>query len=465
MYTKTKRKILPAVVAAAMILSVSGCAKDSKPETKDSSTVTSQTEAPESKAETAEPTESAAPLSESQPGEEKPAVTTAADTDTKPVSGNGNMTNGLTYDPSDNTWATDDEKYEKFIKIMKRECTKAPDFNGIMLLATDDKILFIGASNTTEADGIKKVNAFTTYELGQISSIFTATAVLQLCEQGKLSLDDKLVKYFPGFEKGKDITLEQILSARSGLQPDFLPSGAFYDGKAYNTEALKKYYNDGYAASELLSSLFSSDLLFEPGKDIMYSNAGFTLLAMVIEQVSGMSYADYVKENIFKVCGMVHSGCMTTGDVTSTPVIDPESSMIPFDVTKVSEDGYLAAPNTGKGAMDIHSCASDMLAFDKALMGGKLLNEESLAVMYDLDAKERPFNCGWQPFGYWQPEIAAVREEVYFSTGNTLSYIANNVICKSKKYGNVYFIQMHSNIEDAKYCGDTRANIALATKT
>lgn len=79
------------------------------------------------------------------------------------------------------------------------------------MLASDEKVIFISGSERTETDGNTKVNAYTTYELGSVTKTFTSTAILQFCEQGKQSLDDKLRTYIPEYEKGKDITLCQII--------------------------------------------------------------------------------------------------------------------------------------------------------------------------------------------------------------------------------------------------------------
>ena len=112
------------------------------------------------------------------------------------------MTDGLVYDETDNTWAATDEDLTEFVSIMKRECAKSPLIRGTYILATDDRVIFIGGINSSDIHG-NKVDAYTTYEIGSLTKAFTATAVLQLCEQGKLSLDDTLDLYFPEFEYGE----------------------------------------------------------------------------------------------------------------------------------------------------------------------------------------------------------------------------------------------------------------------
>ncbi|MBP5581775.1 MAG: beta-lactamase family protein, partial [Ruminococcus sp.] len=263
------------------------------------------------------------------------------------------------------------EEYSKLVNIMKYECARSTDIKGTYLLANDDEIIFIGGINSVDTSG-NKVDAYTTYEIGSVTKTFTATAVLQLCEQGKLSLDDTLDKFFPEYVYGKDITIYQLLHMKSGIRREFFDdTHGLVEGDTNNEafEEWKKFYSDGYTDEELLAELFAAEPAFEPGKQHSYSNAGYTLLAMIIEQVTGESYAEYIQKNIFDVCGMEHSSSMTVGDVTGVPEPVPDD-MYAFDIYDLSPTGYMQNQRTGRGCSDIHTCAADMLAFDRALTGG-----------------------------------------------------------------------------------------------
>lgn len=299
--------------------------------------------------------------------------------------------------------------------------------------------------NSTETDSTTKVNAYTTYEIGSLTKAFTATAVFQLIEQGKLSLDDTLNKFFPEFEKGKDITVYQLLHMQSGLRREF----AYPDGNDVDIdmEIFKKYYKDGYTDDELLDMLFAADLEYEIGTKFSYSNVNYTLLAMIIEQITGDSYSEYITKNIFEPCGMEHSSSMAFGDVTSVPEKPPEG-YYPFDVNEVTDNGYDLGARSFRGCGDIHSCAADMLAFDRALTGGKLINEDSLAEMFKMDMG---YGCGWGLTGKY--------ENAYYHEGGTPSFHTGNLLCKSREYGNVYLIQLHSTYADSKYLSECTNNI------
>ena len=246
----------------------------------------------------------------------------AAETTTEPTY-DVDITLGLEYDETDNTWSTSDERYQIFVNTMKRECSKSPEIKGTYILATDDDVIFIGGINSVDTSE-NKVNAYTTYEIGSLTKAFTAAAIFQLCEQDRLSLDDTLGKFFPEFENGKDITIYQLLHMQSGLRKDFVTEETFLDENGNrDIEEWRRYYYDGFSDEELLSMLFDDELEFDPGTQFSYSNVGYSFLAMIIEQITGGSYAEYVQKNIFDVCGMEHTSSMTTGDVTSIPEFVP----------------------------------------------------------------------------------------------------------------------------------------------
>lgn len=116
------------------------------------------------------------------------------------------------------------------------------------------------------------------------SGVFvSADAVLQLCEQGKLSLEDALGKYFPEFEYGKDITVYQLLHMQSGLRKDFVTEETFLlENGERDMEEWKRYFYDGFTDEELLNMVFDDELEYEPGTKYQYSNVGYDLRAMIL---------------------------------------------------------------------------------------------------------------------------------------------------------------------------------------
>ena len=361
------------------------------------------------------------------------------------------MTDGMIYDETDNTWAAGDEDLAELAAVMKRECAKSSLIKGTYILATDDRIVFIGGINSSDIHG-NKVDAYTTYEIGSLTKAFTAAAVLQLCERGKLSLDSTLDLFFPEYEYGKDITVYHLLHMQSGLRKDFVSDDTFLDKNGNpDMEEFRRYYYDGFTDDELLSMLFSSEPEFKPGTKFSYSNTGYTLLAMIIEKITGKSYAEYVQESIFDICGMEHSSSMTTGDVTSVPEFVPDDSSPFNDPYELVDTLYMQLIRPERGVGDIHSCAADLLLFDRALIGGKLINEDSLAEMFHMD---KGYGCGWVPAGYYA--------DTYYHGGETYIYKAYNLYAKSRKYGNIYLIQLHPTVEGDQFSNECMLEIIRA---
>src|SRR5579862_2205718 len=133
------------------------------------------------------------------------------------------------------------------------------------------------------------------FHLCSVTKQFTAVAILQLVQAGKLQLDDDLGAYVPDFPTtGKKVTLAQLLGHTSGI-PNAYP------------EEWRKTWTQEKSVTQVLDLVRGKPLDFSPGSDWKYSNAGYALLGAVIEKVSGQSYADYLQSHIFTPAGMTHS--------------------------------------------------------------------------------------------------------------------------------------------------------------
>jgi CubicO group peptidase (beta-lactamase class C family) len=169
---------------------------------------------------------------------------------------------------------------------------------------------------------------------------------------------------------------------------------------------------------------------------------------MIIEKLTGKSYAEYVQKNIFDVCGMEHSSSMTTGDVTSIPEFVPDGTSPFTDPYEVVDTLYMQLIKPERGVGDIHSCAADLLLFDRALIGGKLINEDSLAEMFHMD---KGYGCGWVPAGRYA--------DIFYHGGETYVYKAYNLYAKTEKYGNIYLIQLHPTVAGDQYSNECMREI------
>jgi CubicO group peptidase (beta-lactamase class C family) len=151
------------------------------------------------------------------------------------------------------------------------------------------------ATRTSKA---KKNTANTLFNLASVSKTLTSTAVLQLLEKEKVRLDDPFVKYFPSFQYPA-ITVRHLLSHTSGL-PD--------KDVLFNDSLIKMQPEKVWQNNDIIPALTSyGKLAFAPGDKWSYSNVNYNLLALLIEKVSGLSYADYLKRQIFIPAKMDHS--------------------------------------------------------------------------------------------------------------------------------------------------------------
>lgn len=170
------------------------------------------------------------------------------------------------------------------------------NINGLsasVLVAKDGNILYsggVGLRNKTEKLPVTEETIFTT---GSLTKQFTATAILKLQEGLKLSVNDSIYKFFEDVPKDKqNITIHQLLTHSSGIVGnldygvDFVP----------------------ISKEEFLNQVYNSPLDFEPGKQYSYSNVGYSILAMIIENISQSDYETYLQKNLFQEAGMEHTG-------------------------------------------------------------------------------------------------------------------------------------------------------------
>ncbi len=181
-------------------------------------------------------------------------------------------------------------------------------FQGSVLLALDDEIILAQGYGYADKNTERMCNATDTFEVGSISKQMTAAAIMQLEEEGLLSVEDTLDKYFPQWEHGKNITVKNLLQMRSGLF-DYVNSAHNFFPQEVADEYLERADSDNedtpdYERDFLLEYLYDAPLYSVPEDYFNYCNTNYYLLGLIIEQLSGMTYQEYLDENIFAPCGM-----------------------------------------------------------------------------------------------------------------------------------------------------------------
>lgn len=249
------------------------------------------------------------------------------------------------------------------------------DITGVAYITQNGQVIAQHARGMLNTKENREMEIDALFPIGSVSKQFCATAVLMLQEQGKLSVHDTLSKYFPEYEIGKDITVQNLLTMRSGIRDH-----VNYDEEFVGTEIPTDQYtlSDTATAQENQKSitdwLFTQKLKFEPGTQYSYSNANFLLLSMIVEQVSGEKYNDFIKENIFAPLDMTNSGFYI--ELYTHP--DMVEHKFPEGIEPA--DAYIHGLSQGAG--DLVSNTEDMDKWLTSLSHRTLLSEESYNEMF-----------------------------------------------------------------------------------
>ena len=264
------------------------------------------------------------------------------------------------------------------------ELAKAELFSGTIAIARNDRVIFSKAFGLADRSFGTPNTVDTRFQVGDIDKSFTALAIAQLVEAGKLSYDDPLSKFieYPDKANAGKIQIKHLLSHTSGLG-DF-PADKF----TANVRRLKDIQS-------YLTILDHKPPGFQPGTDFQDSAAGYLLLGRIIEIASGEDYYEYIQHHIFQPAGMQH----TFQDFLQRA--NPKSAVRYEDyfdkdhfVTGIYE--YISPP-PARGAPDgaTVSTAEDMVRFVAALRNGKLVSPET----YQLMTTPKP-ELGAKTYGY-----------------------------------------------------------------
>lgn len=251
---------------------------------------------------------------------------------------------------------------------------KNGDFAGNVLISKDDKIIYersFGIANQEWKISHKKDSKFL---IASVSKPITAVAVLKLVQDKKLTLETSVSKFVKGFPEGDKITIEHLLSHTSGLRSS-LPNSAINRRLNLSTQ-------------DLVNQIKGVELRYAVGQRFYYSNAGYNLLAYIVEQVSGMSYADYVQKNIVEPLEMQNSFEWNEE----------------FVVKNLAEGYYYNDWNGIKnspyqnftyfrGAGSLVSTTKDLYKFEKGIRQNKILNKELTEKMFTTKTKD--YGLGW----------------------------------------------------------------------
>jgi D-alanyl-D-alanine carboxypeptidase len=243
--------------------------------------------------------------------------------------------------------------------------SKVGQFSGVAVIAKNGVPVFQRSYGMADRERRVANNPETAFNLGSINKIFTQIAVLQLRAAGKLDLDSTLATYWPDYpnsEVARKITIRQLLRHTSGIGGNIFdpPAG----GKRNDIRTLKDY----------LPLFVNQPLAFEPGTRNAYSNAGYVVLGLLIERLSGDDYYTYVREHIFKPAGMTRTGSFAVDSLPPNTALGytrgDEGAPLSMPLRTNSRD----LPGRGSSAGGGYSTAQDLVKFVQALREQRIPN-------------------------------------------------------------------------------------------
>lgn len=272
---------------------------------------------------------------------------------------------------------------EKSLDSLINTQFKAKEPGIVVLAARKGKVIYRKAFGSANLELNVPLKPDMVFRIGSITKQFTAIGILQLAEQGKLRLSDSVQQYIKGFPpKGHTITIEHLLTHTSGI-PDYMAidhPDPYIERHDFTPEFIINHFKN-------------APLQFVPGTKYAYTNSGYTLLAYIIEKVSGQKYHDYMRQQVLEKAGLQH-----------TSYAD-ELTIIPGRVCGYTRDKgfyqntYYQSLSIGYGCGDLLSTVDDLYTWNNALLAGKLVKKETLGKAFTpyrlQDGKTTNYGYGW----------------------------------------------------------------------
>lgn len=273
----------------------------------------------------------------------------------------------------------------QFDKLMSEQY-KPHEPGATVLVARDGRIMYKKAFGMANLELDTPMQTNTVFKIGSLTKQFTAVAILQLMEQGKLRLQDEITRFITDYPtRGYTITIEHLLTHTSGIR---------------NYSSIKdttKRMTVDFTPTEMIDYFKNQPMRFPPGTKWEYSNSGYVLLGHIIEVITGKTYGEYLEENIFKPLAMTNSRYASDRTLITHRA----------DGYTHGKQGFENAPYLSMtqpyAAGSILSTVEDLFTWHTAVHSGKLISKESLGkalTRYTLtDGKKTNYGYGWR-FGY-----------------------------------------------------------------
>lgn len=270
-----------------------------------------------------------------------------------------------------------DEKMEIFLSNLTGE-----EFSGTILVAKGDRLIQKRAYGLASKELDVKNRIDTKFNIASITKTFTAVAILQLYEKGKIDLETPIGEYlkdYPNKKVRNSVTISQLLTHTAGL-PNFYVTN-FLDKCKFGFEEVKDFV-----------PLFVNDtLLSEPGTEYNYDAAGYVLIGLIIEKVTGSNYYDYLEENIFEKANMPNTSAFGI-----EKIVENKANGYTFagDTTQALKNNIFYLSKASPGGFH-YSTVEDLFNFNKALFNHHLISKKTLDLMIEPRVKGYNTHLGY----------------------------------------------------------------------
>jgi CubicO group peptidase (beta-lactamase class C family) len=300
----------------------------------------------------------------------------------------------LKYDPA---------KADKRVDEVMQHLHSHAGFNGNVLIAKHGKIIYENSFGYADYLRKKMLNINSQFELASVTKTMTSTAILQLMERGKLRLDQNVKDFFPNFPYD-GVTIKLLLTHRSGMM-----NYVYFTDDIYRKEHRDQRKGISNQDEMNLIAQYKPNRFNVPDKRFLYNNSNFMVLGSIIEKVTGMPYAKYMKENIFDPAGMSHTAVYSKAQYDKIPVdvVGHDRGQWRYSVVQ----NFLDGPVGDKG---VYSTVGDLYLFDYALRKGILLKQSTLDSAY---VPRNPMVHGHFSYGYGWRVFEAPGQQVIYHTG------------------------------------------------
>lgn len=296
-------------------------------------------------------------------------------------------------------------------------------FNGNILIAEHNEITFLKCYGYADREKETFLNEQSLFNVGSVSKMFTAIAILQLTEKGKLNIADKVIKYLPEFPY-PDITIHHLLIHAGGLPGDYeLLKNSNWDNSKIATN------------NDVITALIEQKpaLQFSPGEQSEYNNLGYITLAEIVKQVSETDFKEYLQNNVFQPANMNRTTIYNAEEIKQVENVAKGYLLYPFsgkyqEAITIPEFASQYTTSGFQGDGNVYSTTLDLFNFYKALSENTLIKEESLKIAFQkhITAHESGTPDFGHSFGYGWLIMNAPKQIVYRG-GGLQGYVSNTM--------------------------------------